>query len=350
MQGLDVYADLRLKTSMSITDVLIIGAGPVGLFAIHQCGTLGLSVQVVDSLPEIGGQCTALYPEKPIYDIPAYPEISAGDLIHQLEKQASSFNPSYHLGYAVVALNKVGEHWHILTEDGASFQARTVLIAAGAGAFGPNRPPLEGIESYEGASIFYMVRHRDDFRDKRILIAGGGDSAVDWALSLSDIAAHIGIIHRRDKFRAAPESVARLHDLAEQGKIQMYVPYQLKALEGSNGELSHVILSHLKGSEDLKIETDVLLPFYGLAAELGPIKEWGLELDGQTIKVDHTTASTNVDGIFAIGDVASYPHKLKLILTGFADAAQAAHAIRTYIYPKKVFHFEYSTTKGIPSA
>lgn len=332
---------------MNISDVLIIGAGPVGLFAVHQCGMMGLSVQVVDALPEIGGQCSALYPEKPIYDIPAYPSISAGELIHQLEKQAAPFRPIYHLGHPVVALNKVEDILHILSEDGASFHARTIIIAAGAGAFGPNRPPLEGIEEYEGRSVFYMVRHLEQFRDKRILIAGGGDSAVDWALSLSQISDHVGLVHRRDKFRAAPDSLAKLDELAEAGKIKMYVPYQLKGLKGTDGLLTHVSLSAMKG-EDMDVEADFLLPFYGLAADLGPIKEWGIDVEGQTIPVTQGTCATNVDGIYAIGDIASYPDKLKLILTGFADAAQAAHAIRTYLHPDKEFHFEYSTTKGLP--
>ena len=332
-----------------ISDVLIIGAGPVGLFAIHQCGMLGLSVQVVDSLPEIGGQCTALYPEKPIYDIPAYPRIDAGELIKQLEEQANPFHPTYHLGQSVASLKKEGDIWHVQTSSEQVLQTKTVIIAAGAGAFGPNRPPLENIEDYEQTSVFYMVRRREDFRDKDVVIAGGGDSAVDWAISLSELAKSVTLVHRRAKFRAAPESVRQLEVLDKEGKITLCTPYQLKTLQGANGQLSSIVVADMDGN-DKELKADALLPFFGLATDLGPIAEWGLNIDGQTIPVEQATSQTNLEGVYAIGDVATYEKKLKLILTGFAEAAQAAHAIRSYLFPEQEFHFEYSTTKGLPTS
>ena len=331
-----------------ISDVLIIGAGPVGLFAIHQCGMLGLSVQVADSLPEIGGQCSALYPEKPIYDIPAYPRIDAGELIHQLEEQARPFQPLYHLGESIVALKKVKDYWNVTTSSGKLLHVKTIIIAAGGGAFGPNRPPLQNIDEYEGKSVFYMVRRRKDFEGKKVVIVGGGDSAVDWAISLSEVAMDVTLVHRRSKFRAAPDSVKKLEELAAAKKVTLCTPYQLKALEGMGGNLSEVVVADMDGKKQ-SLKADVLLPFFGLATNLGPISQWGLNLKRNMIDVEHGTCQTSVEGIYAIGDIATYPEKLKLILTGFADAAQAAHAIRKYLFPDQEFHFEYSTTKGIPS-
>lgn len=232
---------------------------------------------------------------------------------------------------------------------GREIEAKAVIVAAGVGAFGPNRPPLAGIEAYEGTSVHYLVKRREDFRGKRIVIAGGGDSAVDWALSLSEVAAQTMVVHRRPKFRAAPESEARLKALADAGKIELVVPYQLKGLEGANGQLSHVIVSTLDGAERA-LACDALLPFFGLSMNLGPIAEWGLKLQKGQIEVQPSTCETSEPGIFAIGDVAQYPGKLKLILSGFAEAAAAAHAIRGLVYPGEVFHFEYSTTQGVPAA
>ncbi|HEY8190017.1 MAG TPA: NAD(P)/FAD-dependent oxidoreductase, partial [Micavibrio sp.] len=299
-----------------IKDVAIIGAGPVGLFAVFQCGMLGLSSVVIDSLPEIGGQCTALYPEKPIYDIPGFPNVAAGDLIHRLEAQSAPFKPVFLLGQAVKHLNKhnKAETWQLQTESGQLIQARTVIIAAGGGVFGPNRPPLPGIEAYEGKSVFYMVRRREDFRDKHVVIAGGGDSAVDWALSLAGIAASIKVLHRRDQFRAAPENVSRMRTLAAEGKIGLIVPYQLHGLEGIDGWLENVIISDIDGNEQ-RIKADCLLPLFGLASSLGPIADWNLDLDKHHIRVDPTTGETSQPGIYAIGDIVAYNNKLKLILT-----------------------------------
>jgi thioredoxin reductase (NADPH) len=329
------------------TDVTIIGAGPVGLFAIFECGMMRLKCHVIDTLDMVGGQCSALYPEKPIYDIPAYPCITAQELIFNLKEQASPFKPVYHLGTQVIGIERKDNNvWSVSLSNGTSIESKVIIIAAGVGAFGPNRPPLIGLEQYEEKSIFYYVKRREDFRDKRIVIAGGGDSAVDWAISLSEVASNVKVVHRRSKFRASPESEAKLHELAQKGAIELIIPYQLDRLEGQDGLLSKVIVKTLEGEEKI-LETDFLLPFFGLSMNLGPIAEWGLNLERNHIVVDPTTYATNAPGIFAIGDIATYPNKLKLILTGFAEAAQAAHTARKIIHPEEVWHFEYSTTQGV---
>jgi thioredoxin reductase (NADPH) len=319
----------------------------VGLFAVFECGMLKMRSVLIDALSETGGQCAALYPEKPIYDIPGYSAIDAADLIGKLEQQAEPFHPVYHLGRRVETLTAAGERWHLGLDDGTEIDARAVIIAAGVGAFGPNKPPLEGLEQYEGRDIFYLVKRREDFRGKRICIAGGGDSAVDWALSLADVAERVTIVHRRPKFRAAPQSAARLQALAEAGRIELAIPYQLHALEGAGGQLSAVIVADLAGVTR-RLPADCLLPFFGLATDLGPLAAWGLQLDHNRISVDPATCATSRPGIFAIGDIAAYPGKLKLILSGFAEAALAAHAIHPLVHPGEALHFEYSTTKGLP--
>lgn len=327
------------------TDVVIIGAGPVGLFSVFECGMLGLKCHVVDSLPEIGGQCTALYPEKPIYDIPGFPSINAGALIENLEKQAAPFNPQYHLGVTVSGLTKTNCGWKVITSSNTTIECSAVIIAAGAGAFGPNRPPLDGIEAFENKSVFYMVKRRDDFKDKIVMIAGGGDSAIDWANSLSEVASKIYLVHRRDKFRAAPDSIEKMNS---NPKIEKIIPAQLHSLAGKNGAIESVTLSDLEG-EKTTLRVDCLLPFFGLAASLGPIAEWGLNVENHVIPVNQQTAETAQAGIYAVGDIAAYPHKLKLILTGFAESAQAAHHIWHQLHPNQELHQEYSTTKGIPN-
>ena len=332
------------------TDVVIVGAGPVGLFAVFECGMVRLNCHVIDVLGDAGGQCTALYPEKPIYDIPGFPRIEAAELIVRLKAQAAPFRPVYHLGEQVRALETLtGGFWRVTTSKGTVLQARAVIIAAGVGAFGPNRPPLEGIEAYEGKSVFYYVTQRETFRGKRVVIAGGGDTAVDWAISLAEVASRVSVIHRRDKFRAAPESEARLKALAKAGKIDLVVPYQLHGLEGSGGQLKAVTVSTLDGVTK-RIDADMLLPFFGLSMSLGPIADWSLALEHNQIAVEPSTAATSKPGIFAIGDVVAYPGKLKLILTGFSEAAIAARSAYALVHPETPLHFEYSTTAGVPDA
>jgi thioredoxin reductase (NADPH) len=336
-----------MQDSLERCDVAIIGAGPVGLFAVFECGMLEMRCALFDALPAPGGQCAALYPEKPIYDIPGYPRIDAAELVERLAEQAAPFAPAYHLGQAVTSLANVEDGFVIENAAGVSRRARAVIIAAGAGAFGPNRPPLVGIEAFEERSVFYLIRRRDDFRGRRIVIAGGGDSAVDWALSLADIAARIMVVHRRPKFRAAPQSAAQLQRLAEDGRVELVIPYQLHALEGEGGQLAAVIVADLAG-QTRRLEADCLLPFFGLATDLGPLASWGLDLDHNRISVDPASCATSRPGIFAIGDISVYPGKLKLILSGFAEAALAAHAIYPLVHRGRALHFEYSTTKGVP--
>ena len=331
------------------TDVVIIGAGPVGLFSIFECGMNKLSCHVIDALQTVGGQCRALYPEKPIYDIPAHPSILAGELIDKLEAQAAPFNPTFHLDQQARRIEKNEEGWLIETSAGVQIQCKAMIIAAGVGAFGPNKPPLEGIEQYEPAHIHYYVKHMDLFTGQKLVIAGGGDSAVDWALALKNKAEKIYMVHRRDKFRAAPESVSQLKEAAEKGEIELVTPYQLSGLVGENGVLRGITVTDLEGEERL-LEADHLLAFFGLSMDLGPVSEWGMALQKKHIEVNFQTCETNLKGVFAIGDVATYPNKQKLILTGFAEAAQAAHAIRELVYPGETFHFEYSTTQGVPGA
>ena len=332
------------------TDVAIIGAGPVGLFAVFECGMLKMRAHVIDALDVQGGQCAALYPEKPIFDIPGYPSIDAAGLIDKLEQQVAPFHPHYTLGQQVEKLTRQTDGRILVeTTGGVRIDARAVIVAAGVGAFGPNRPPLDGIEAYEGKSVFYYVKRREDFRGKRVLIAGGGDWALDWALNLVDVAAKVMVVHRRAKFRGAPESVARLQKLADEDRIELLIPYQLFGLEGSGGKLSSVTLADLEG-HTRQVPADALLAFFGLAMNLGPIGGWGIELDGNKhhVKIDPATCATSVPGIFAIGDIASYPGKLKLILCGFSEAAMAAHAIYPLVHPGEALHFEYSTTSGVP--
>jgi thioredoxin reductase (NADPH) len=330
------------------TDVVVIGAGPSGLFAVFECGMLKMKCHVIDSLEHIGGQLSALYPEKPIYDIPGYPVLLAGELAVKLEEQAKPFQPVYHLKQQVSDLKKREDGRYVVsTAAGLVIDCVAVVIAAGAGAFGPNRPPIDNIIEFEGKSVFYMVKRRNDFAGKTVMIAGGGDSAVDWAISLSELAKKIYFVHRRDKFRAAPESVDKLQAIAKSGKVEMVIPYQLHALVGNDGVLSAVELADLDGKKKT-IEADALLPLFGIVPQLGVLANWGINLQQHHIIVDQSTQQTNLPGIFAIGDIATYPKKLKLILAGFCEAAMAAHAIHPLVFPGKELHFVYSTTQGVP--
>lgn len=327
------------------TDVAIIGAGPVGLFAVFQAGMLKMKCHVIDSLDAIGGQCISLYPEKPIYDIPACPQILAKDLIDSLEQQIAPFNPVFHLNQRVDHLSKQGDEFILETSGGKTVKAKAVVIAAGAGAFGPNRPPLENLEEFENKSVFYLVKRKEDFRGKKVMIAGGGDSAADWAISLAEIA-DVTLVHRREKFRCAPNSHDQILKLATENKLKIAAPYQLDKLIGKNGQLEEVILKDFDGNSK-SFPADILLSFYGLAMDIGPIEHWGLDINKKHLAIDPTTMETNIPGIFAVGDICSYPGKLKLILTGFSESAIACHAIYKIVFPNELLHFEYSTTKGI---
>jgi thioredoxin reductase (NADPH) len=331
---------------MHKTDIVIIGAGPAGLFSIFQAGMLGMKCHVIDSLEVVGGQCSALYPQKPIYDIPAYPSISAQDLIDNLFKQAKPFKAEFHLNQTVDKLEKEGELWSIETSKGVKISAKAIIIAAGCGAFGPNRPPIAEIKKYESNSVFYAINNVEKFRGKKIVIGGGGDSAVDWAIALQEIAQKVTIIHRRPKFRCAPESSKKLHELAGVGKLEILTPNQLYDIKGENGKLQKVLVKDFE-ENITEIEADFLLPFYGLSMELGPIANWGLDLYKKLIEVDPSVMKTSLEGVYAVGDIATYKNKLKLILNGFGEVSMACHDIYKIIFPDTPLHFEYSTSKGV---
>ncbi len=328
-----------------VTDIAIIGAGPVGLFTVFQAGMLKMKCHVIDSLDAIGGQCVSLYPEKPIYDIPACPKILAKDLVDALSEQIEPFAAEFHLNQRVEQLSKQDDNFILETSGGKVIQAKAVVIAAGAGAFGPNRPPLDRLEEFENKSVFYMVKRKEDFRGKKVMIAGGGDSAVDWAISLAEIA-DVTLVHRREKFRCAPNSHDQVLHLASEGKIKIVAPYQLDQLVGENGILEEVVLKDFDGNTK-SFKADVLLSFYGLAMDIGPIEHWGLDIHKKHLAIEPTTMETNIPGVFAVGDICSYPGKLKLILTGFSECAIACHSIYKIVFPGELLHFEYSTTKGI---
>jgi thioredoxin reductase (NADPH) len=330
------------------TDVAIVGAGPAGLFAAFELGMLQLRAVLIDALTETGGQCSALYPEKPIYDIPACPVIEAGTLIARLEAQIAPFQVPRLLGRRVERLSGAAGAFVLGTDCGDMVRAKAVIIAAGAGAFGPNRPPLEGLAAFEASGAMqYYVRRRETLRGQRVVIAGGGDSAVDWALALRGIAASIQVVHRRAKFRAAPESAAQLEAAAARGEIELVIPYQLHGLQGAGGVLEAVAVASLDGTIR-RLPADRLLAFFGLSTDLGPLAGWGMALAAHHVVVEPASCETTLPGVFAIGDVARYPGKLKLILQGFSEAAMAAHAIHPICRPGQELHFQYSTSTGVP--
>lgn len=330
------------------TDALIIGAGPVGLFAVFELGLLDIKCHLVDILPKIGGQCAELYPEKPIYDIPGFPVVTGQGLIDNLMKQIEPFGPTFHLGQMVESLESLGTaeapFFRVTTDAGQVFEAKTVLIAAGGGSFQPKKPPIAGIDDYEGKSVFYAVRRMEDFRDRTILIVGGGDSALDWTLNLQPIAKRVILMHRRDEFRAAPHSVEQMRALVAAGKMDLVLG-QVLGLKGENGQIEAAsIRGHDNSNFDLAC--DRVLPFFGLTMKLGPIADWGLNLAENLIPVDTEKFETNVPGIFAIGDINSYPGKLKLILSGFHEGALAAQKVHRYVYPDKRLLFQYTTSSS----
>src|SRR3984957_20104978 len=328
------------------TDVLIIGGGRCGLFAVFELGLLDMKTHLVDTLDKIGGQCAELYPEKPIYDIPGVPYTTAQGLVEALMAQIKPFNPSFHLQEMVESIEKIGDPlFRIKTDQGKLFEAKIVVIAAGGGSFQPKRPPIPGIEAYEEKSVFYAVRKMEAFRGKRILIVGGGDSALDWTLNLAPLASHLTLLHRRDQFRAAPDSVNKMMALVGEGKID-FVLGQVSALEGEGGRLAKAVVKRNDGS-DFHIACDALLPFFGLTMKLGPVANWGIEMkDGELIPVETASFETNVPGIFAIGDINWYPGKLKLILSGFHEGALMAQKAHRYVFPDKRLVFQYTTSSS----
>jgi thioredoxin reductase (NADPH) len=326
------------------TDVLIIGAGPCGLFAVFQLGLLDMKAHLIDILDRPGGQCAELYPEKPIYDIPAIPIVSAQGLVDALMTQIKPFGPTFHFQEMVESIERIGDPlFRIRTDMGKVFEAKIVVIAAGGGSFQPKRPPIPGIEQYESQSVFYSVRKMEQFRGKRLLIVGGGDSALDWTLNLAPLASHLTLLHRRSEFRAAPDSVNKMMSLVGEGKID-FVLGQVAKLEGEGSQVRAAIVKRNDGS-NFEIACDALLPFFGLTMKLGPIANWGIELkDNELIPVDTATFESNVPGIFAIGDINWYPGKLKLILSGFHEAALMAQKAHRYVYPEKKLTFQYTTS------
>jgi thioredoxin reductase (NADPH) len=325
------------------TDVLIIGAGPCGLFAVFELGLLDMKAHLVDILDKVGGQCAELYPEKPIYDIPALPVVSGQGLTDALMEQIKPFGPTFHLGEMIETIEKIGDPlFRARTDQGKVFEAKIIVIAAGGGSFQPKRPPVPGIEAYEGTSVHYAVRKMEQFRDKRLLIVGGGDSALDWTLNLQPIAKRVTLMHRRDQFRAAPDSVNKMHALVSEGKMD----FKLGQVTGLEGEAGQLVAAHAKPDkgEPYRVECDALLPFFGLTMKLGPVADWGISLEGELIPVDTAAFETNVPGIFAIGDINTYPGKLKLILSGFHEGALMAQKAYKYVYPDKRLIFQYTTS------
>lgn len=325
------------------TDVVIIGAGPVGLFAVFELGLLGIKAHIIDILDHPGGQCIELYPEKPILDIPAIKTISGEQLTRQLLEQIEPFGAEFHLNEMAVSVAKTSDgSWCVKTDMGTKIEASAICIAAGGGSFQPKKPPIPGVEEYENKSVFFAVRQRDIFRGRNIVIAGGGDSALDWTLNLEPIAEKITLIHRRPDFRAAPDSVEKMKALLEEGRIDFQVA-QITGLEGSGGQIA-AVLAETKEGEKLRLPCDTMLAFYGLTMKLGPIAEFGLNLEENRVAVDTEKFETSTPGIFCIGDMAQYPGKLKLILSGFHEAALMSHGAFHHVFPDKKLKFQHTTS------
>ena len=326
---------------MNKTDVLIIGAGPTGLFCAHQLGIIGLSCEIVDNLDKVGGQCIELYPDKPIYDIPAIPECTGEELTDNLLRQIKPFNIKFHLNERVEELNKIENRWFVKTSGKKEFDVASIVIAGGVGSFEPRKFPVKECEKFEGSSLFYSIKDKTIFKDKTISIFGGGDSALDWAIELSNTS-KVNLIHRRDGFSGAESSVQKIKHLHDKGKVNLFTKYQMVSLSGDKN-IETVKIKHDDG--DVKeLETDYVLGFFGLIMQLGPILEWGLNIDKKTISVNTENFETNLDGIFAIGDICSYPGKLKLILSGFHEGALAARGCFKYAKPNEKLRFEFTTT------
>lgn len=327
------------------TDAVIIGAGPVGLFAVFELGLVDIKACVIDNLDKPGGQCAELYPEKPIYDIPALPIVTGQELTDRLLEQIKPFGAKLFLGERVDELVKSEDgRFHVRTDAGREFRAKVVVVAAGGGSFTPKRPPLDGIEAYEGSSVLYSVRKRESLRGKDVLIVGGGDSALDWTLNLAPIAKSLTLLHRRDEFRGAPHSVEKMRQMVAGGEVKLVIG-QVTALHGSDGALEAVSVKTSAGTEE-RLACSVMLPFFGLTMKLGPIAQWGLNLNENLVLVDTEKFETSEPGIFAVGDINWYPGKLKLILSGFHEVALMAQQAHKYVYPAKKLLFQYTTSSS----
>ncbi len=325
------------------TDVVIIGAGPTGLFCAHQLGIIGLKCEIVDNLDKIGGQCIELYPDKPIYDIPAVPECTGEELTNNLIKQIKPFNFNFHLNDRVQELRQENQIWIVKTTNGKEFNTPNVVIAGGVGSFEPRKFPTKSAEKFDGKTVLYSIKDKSIFKDKSVVIFGGGDSALDWAIELSSTS-KVSLIHRRDEFRGAPASVQKIKELSEKNKINLFTKYSIKDVKG-NGSLEEVEIKSEEG-ESKTLKADYVLGFFGLIMQLGPIAEWGLNLDKKTIPVNTENFETNKKGIFAIGDICSYPGKLKLILSGFHEGALAARGCFKYARPNEKYRFEFTTASN----
>lgn len=328
------------------TDICIIGAGPVGLFAVFEAGLLKMRCHLIDALPQIGGQLSEIYPHKPIYDIPGYPTVKAQELIDNQLKQIEPFHPTFTLGERVETLNKLEDgSFELISNEGTVIRSKVIVIAAGLGSFEPRKPAVQGLEDFEGRGVSYMVKNPESFRDQRVVLAGGGDSALDWTIFLADIAKEVTLIHRSDSFRGAPDSAQKVFNLANEGRIRLLLQSNLSSVHG-NGRISKIGVTD-KSKVESFIEADSLIPLFGLSPKLGPIADWGLNIDKSAIEVDTFDYSTNVDGIFAIGDINTYPGKLKLILCGYHEAALMAQSAFKYVFPDQKLSFKYTTVNGI---
>jgi len=328
------------------TDILIVGAGPVGLFAVFEAGLLKMRCHLVDSLPVPGGQLAEIYPKKPIYDIPGYPSILAGDLVDRLMEQIAPFKPTFTLGERAEKFEQLENgHFVLTTSKGTQITAPVIAIAGGLGCFEPRKPPLENLERFEDKGIDYIIRDPEKYRDKRVVIAGGGDSALDWTIFLAEVASEVTLIHRRKDFRGAPDSVEKVHELAHSGRIDLLTDSQTTGLRG-NGILTDVVIDTKEKGEIIR-STDYFIPLFGLSPELGPLGSWGLNVDKNAIEVNTFDYSTNIPGVFAIGDINTYPGKLKLILCGFHEATLMCQAAFKIVNPDKKLSFKYTTVNGV---
>lgn len=334
---------------MITTDLLIIGAGPTGLFTVFEAGLLKLKCHLIDALPQPGGQCSEIYPKKPIYDIPAYPEILAGDLVERLMEQIAPFEAGFTLGERAETLQKLENGSFIVTTNkGTEHHAKVVVIAGGLGSFEPRKPQLTHLEKYEENGVAYIIKNPEVYRDKKVVIAGGGDSALDWAIYLSEIASEVSLVHRRNEFRGALDSVEKARKLAHLGKIKLYTKAEVKELHGQNALQAVVIQPNEKDLAPIYLEVDHFIPLFGLSPKLGPIGNWGLEIEKNAIKVNNSKDyQTNIPGVFAIGDVNTYEGKLKLILSGFHEAAVMCQYAYQIIHPNKRFVMKYTTVGGV---